>query len=153
MYLDKRGANKEAVDIYGNTPLGVALKSKHHNYCIIMIQKESNVSKLVHPIEPERIEKMWRQQGDVDMEYSDEDKKAHRRIFDNQNKNSDDDEGSEECFTSDEDSDDKYEQNAFNTNTAFGQPVFGSKQAITAAPIEKKKEDPKSMFRIAINHG
>jgi len=37
MYLEKRGANKEAVDIYGNTPLGVALLAHHHNFAIIMI--------------------------------------------------------------------------------------------------------------------
>ena len=37
MYILKRGANLEAVDIYGNTPLGVALLAKHHNFGIIMI--------------------------------------------------------------------------------------------------------------------
>jgi len=37
MYLAKRGANLEAADIYGNTPLGVALTYNHFNYGIIMI--------------------------------------------------------------------------------------------------------------------
>ena len=37
MYLNKRGADIEAIDIYGNTPLGVALLSGHHNFSIIMI--------------------------------------------------------------------------------------------------------------------
>lgn len=37
IYLNKRGVNKEAVDIYGNTPLGIALTYHHHNSAIIMI--------------------------------------------------------------------------------------------------------------------
>jgi len=43
LYLEKRGANIEAKDIYGNTPLGVGLASKHFNYSILMIQKKANV--------------------------------------------------------------------------------------------------------------
>ena len=37
MYLEKRRASLEAVDIHGNTPLGVALLATHHNFGIIMI--------------------------------------------------------------------------------------------------------------------
>ena len=37
MYVEKRGADLEAVDIHGNTPLGAALLAKHHNFGIIMI--------------------------------------------------------------------------------------------------------------------
>lgn len=37
MYLEKRGACLESKDIYGNTPLGIALKSGHFNFGIIMI--------------------------------------------------------------------------------------------------------------------
>ena len=37
IYLEKRGANLEAVDIHGNTPLGAATLAKHWNYGIIMI--------------------------------------------------------------------------------------------------------------------
>jgi len=37
IYLNKRGVNREAIDIYGNTPLGVALLSSHHNAAIMMI--------------------------------------------------------------------------------------------------------------------
>ena len=37
MYLAKRGASLESVDIYGNTPLGTALLYKHFNFGIIMI--------------------------------------------------------------------------------------------------------------------
>ena len=46
IYLNKRGVNKETVDIYGNTPLGVALPCSHHNAAIIMIQKHANVRPL-----------------------------------------------------------------------------------------------------------
>lgn len=66
MYLIKRNANKEAVDIYGNTPLGVALLSHHHNFCIIMIQNASNVNKLIHQIDPARIEKMWKMEKEAE---------------------------------------------------------------------------------------
>jgi ankyrin repeat protein len=62
MYLDKRGADKEAVDIYGNTPLGVAMLSQHHNYCIIMIQKNADSTKLVHKVDPEKIKKQWEEE-------------------------------------------------------------------------------------------
>jgi len=37
IYLNKRGVNKEALDIYGNTPLGVSLLCHHHNAGIMMI--------------------------------------------------------------------------------------------------------------------
>jgi len=59
--LNKRGVNKEALDIYGNTPLGVALLAHHHNSAIIMIQKEASVRPLVHKEDPERIAKERKQ--------------------------------------------------------------------------------------------
>jgi hypothetical protein len=62
MYIQKRGANLEAKDIYGNTPLGVALLAHHHNFGIIMIQKEANVKQLVHVEDPERIARMWKEE-------------------------------------------------------------------------------------------
>jgi ankyrin repeat protein len=37
IYLFKRGVNKEAKDIYGNTPLAISILKKHHNSAIIMI--------------------------------------------------------------------------------------------------------------------
>jgi ankyrin repeat protein len=37
LYLQKRGANLEALDIYENTPLGVAMLSNHHHFAILMI--------------------------------------------------------------------------------------------------------------------
>jgi hypothetical protein len=47
MYLEKRGANLEAVDSYGNTPLGIGLLNDHYNFGIIMIQKNANVNALI----------------------------------------------------------------------------------------------------------
>ena len=55
IYLNKRGVNKEAVDIYGNTPLGIALTYHHHNSAIIMIQKGANVRSLVYKQDPEKL--------------------------------------------------------------------------------------------------
>ena len=37
LYLQKRGANLEALDIYENSPLAVAMLSSHHHYAILMI--------------------------------------------------------------------------------------------------------------------
>lgn len=37
MTLINRGSDKEAKDIYGNTPVGVSLTYKHYNYAIILI--------------------------------------------------------------------------------------------------------------------
>ena len=37
LYILQRGALLESKDIYGNTPLAVALKNKHFNYGIILI--------------------------------------------------------------------------------------------------------------------
>ena len=62
MYIQKRGCNLEAKDIYGNTPLGVALLASHHNFGIIMIQKDADVKQLVHVEDPERIARMWKEE-------------------------------------------------------------------------------------------
>lgn len=123
MYLVKRNADREAVDIYGNTPLGVALLNNHHNFCIIMIQNASNVNKLVHPIDPEKINKMWKKEKDdqdaeMKEESDDDQNKKHRKVFDKMNSDpfgygseydSENDNSSE-----DSDSDDSFEKNAFN---------------------------------------
>ena len=37
LYITQRGALLESKDIYGNTPLGIALKHNHFNYGIILI--------------------------------------------------------------------------------------------------------------------
>ena len=37
LYIVQRGAQLESKDIYGNTPLGIALKKNHFNYGIILI--------------------------------------------------------------------------------------------------------------------
>ena len=153
MYLDKRGANKEAIDIYGNTPLGVAMLAQHHNYCIIMIQKNADYTKLVHKVDPEKIKKQWeeeeksklkgeqqtqiiQQDDDEDMHDSDEEarNKKHRNLFDKQNNNGYDDYGDyddedDDDDESEDDSDDDFEQNAFNRNNAFNQTVFAKKTA------------------------
>ena len=60
--LVKGGVNKEAVDIYGNTPLGVALSCSHHNAAIIMIQQNANVQAPVHQEDPARIAREWKRQ-------------------------------------------------------------------------------------------
>jgi ankyrin repeat protein len=61
VYLGKRGADLEALDIYGNSPLGVALLSGHHSYGILLIQRQADVRKLVFPVDPEKINKMWKE--------------------------------------------------------------------------------------------
>eukprot|EP01125_Pyxidicula_operculata_P008837 TRINITY_DN292_c0_g1_i1.p1 TRINITY_DN292_c0_g1~~TRINITY_DN292_c0_g1_i1.p1 ORF type:complete len:2964 (-),score=944.30 TRINITY_DN292_c0_g1_i1:25-8748(-) len=45
LYLLKRGSNLEALDVDGNSPLAVALNSKHPDYATILIQKGANVQK------------------------------------------------------------------------------------------------------------
>ena len=100
MFLQKRGADKEAVDIYGNTPLAVALLSHHHNFCIIMIQNACNINKPVHRIDPARIEQMWKQEReaaglenqemDADSDDQETDRK-HRHVFDNHQQKADSD--------------------------------------------------------------
>lgn len=133
MYLQKRGADLESVDIYGNTPLGVGIISKHFNYGIILIQKNADVTKLVHHVDPKKAEQIFKQEEakkDHEMgengeqtvsegeSESDDDnlKKRHRKIFDRDpNKNNfygSEDESEEE--SDQEDSDDNYEQNVFN---------------------------------------
>jgi ankyrin repeat protein len=72
LYLQKRGANLEALDIYENTPLAVAMLSNHHHYAILLIQTKANVKRLVHKEDHERIAKMWKEaelkeRGDVEM--------------------------------------------------------------------------------------
>jgi len=59
IYLNKRGVNKESIDIYGNTPLGASLLAHHHNAAIIMIQKEANVKALVYKEDPAKIAAKW----------------------------------------------------------------------------------------------
>lgn len=87
MYLQKRGADLEAVDIYGNAPLAVALHYKHFNYGIILIQK-AEVSKLVYPVDPRLLEKANKEPaGDSDEEMQDVSEpkrrdKRHRHLFD-----------------------------------------------------------------------
>lgn len=98
MYLEKRGARLETKDIYGNTPLGVALLAHHHNFGIFLIQKSADIHQLVHQEDPERIARMWKEEedkqkkqakGDEEMredsaseEESDDGGKAkHRRLF------------------------------------------------------------------------
>lgn len=59
MYMIARGADKEAKDIYGNTPLGIGIMNKHFNYGILLIQKEASVLPLVYREDHERIKKEW----------------------------------------------------------------------------------------------
>lgn len=94
----QRGAKLESKDIYGNTPLGVALSNAHFNYGIILIQKLADVKVPVYREFPKRIAKMWKDEeekakkeaqaqavangnGDVDMEEDDEADKKHRNLF------------------------------------------------------------------------
>ena len=136
MYLCKRGANLESVDIYKNTPLGCALLAHHHNYGIIMIQRNANVKHLVHQEDPKRIEEMWKKEAeekrqsskqddeDAEME-SDDGNQKHRRLFDkNQSTKNvffgyDSEDDDSDTDDSDDDSDDVFEQNAFNNQNAF----------------------------------
>ena len=139
MYLCKRGANLESVDIYGNTPLGTALLSHHHNYGIIMIQKNANVLKLVHQEDPERIEAQWKKeeeearksslvQADEDanmLDQEEDDKQKHRHLFTQSDKNhfygSEDDDDTD---GSEYDSEDEFEAKQFNNQNAFGFNAF-----------------------------
>ena len=86
-------------DIYGNTPLGVALQKNHFNYGIILIQKNADVTVDVHYEYPKRLAKMWKDEekkqkaaaltlargADVSMDQDDEagdgSKKKHRNLF------------------------------------------------------------------------
>jgi ankyrin repeat protein len=56
MYLERRGANLESIDTYGNTPLGIGLLNDHHNFGIIMIQKNANVNAMVYKVEEKKQE-------------------------------------------------------------------------------------------------
>ena len=125
LYLQKRGANLEALDIYENTPLGVAMLSNHHHYAILMIQTKADVTKLVHPENYERIARMWKEEKlrelgeDVEMEDEHESKKKHRKLFDKQKDTNnvfyDSEYDDEDDSDSDEDdSDDQFERNQFN---------------------------------------
>lgn len=141
IYLFKRGVNKESVDIYGNTPLGISLLCKHHNSAIIMIQKNANVCALVYQETPEEIARKWKEEEsknnkevlqdqimqDDEATVSDPDsdddkmKKKHRGLFDKNKNNMYGDYGDEDYYDEeeDEDSDDQFEMNAFNANNAF----------------------------------
>ena len=100
MYLEKRGARLETKDIYGNTPLGVALLAQHHNFGIFLIQRNADIHQLVHQEDPERIARMWKEEeekkkkdaggdeemrGDSDAEQdqinSSKRKREHRHLF------------------------------------------------------------------------
>lgn len=61
-YLITRFANCEKKDIYGNTPLGVGLINGHFHYCIILIEKGADVKVNVFMEDPERINKVWKQE-------------------------------------------------------------------------------------------
>lgn len=100
LYILQRGAQLESKDIYGNTPLGVALLRNHFNYGIILIQREAVVIEPVNFEFPKRLAKMWKDQerkekakalalvqgADVRMDNEaqdaeDESKKKHRNLF------------------------------------------------------------------------
>jgi hypothetical protein len=59
-------AKTEAIDIYGNTPLGVCLLNHHYNYGILLIQKKANVSALVYRENPEELEKKWKKEKELE---------------------------------------------------------------------------------------
>lgn len=123
----------------------------------MMIQKEASVRPLVYKENPEKINKMWKEQeaaargpsslvqasgpsDDVNMvaeEENDKKKKKHRQLFDkNDGSDYDDEEDDydEEDEDEDEDSDDQFEANAFNNQNAFGQTVY--KAAAKSVPAQ-----------------
>ena len=73
LYIIQRGAQLESKDIYGNTPLVVALQNNHFNFGIILIQKSADVTALAHKEYPNRLKKMWKdleaasEKGDEEM--------------------------------------------------------------------------------------
>ena len=95
LYILQRGADLAKKDIYGNTPLGIALDRGHFNYGIILIQKNADVKVSVHKEFPKRLEKKWKEEeaqrnkalGKQDVEMEDRgdgegrDSKSHRRLF------------------------------------------------------------------------
>lgn len=124
LYILSRGAKLESKDIYGNTPLGIALKCSHFNYGIILIQKSADVKMPVFDEFPNRINKMWKDEedrikkeaklaaGDVEMsgdEDENRDSKKHRGLFNkaNQMRNVFYNAGFSSDEDSDEDSDDE----------------------------------------------
>ena len=96
IYLIQRGASTKSVDIYGNTPLGVAMLYRQFNYAITLIQKNADVKVPVYDEFPNRVDKMWADEEkerqrqlqaatkNADMtesEHSDDDDKKHRELF------------------------------------------------------------------------
>lgn len=65
LYIIQRGAQLESKDIYGNTPLVVALQANHFNYGIILIQKLADVKVPVYQEFPKRVAKMWRDEEEL----------------------------------------------------------------------------------------
>ena len=62
MYILQRGADLSRKDIYGNTPLGIALDRSHFNYGIILIQKNADVKVPVFKEFPNRLAKQWKEE-------------------------------------------------------------------------------------------
>ena len=95
----QRGADHSKKDIYGNTPLGIALDRSHFNYGIILIQKDADVKVPVYKEYPNRLAKQWKDEEDkknkelnnqdVDMEDEGDnrrDSKSHRDLFQKKSK-------------------------------------------------------------------
>ena len=77
------------------------------------------MNKLVHKIDPAKLERMWRKErGDSDNEEMQDEDEKHRHVFEAKNKLSESDGyGSEEKDSeegSEPDSDQEFEKNAFN---------------------------------------
>ena len=57
LYILQRGADIAKKDIYGNSPLGIALANGHFNFGIILIQKNADVKVPVYKEFPNRLAK------------------------------------------------------------------------------------------------
>lgn len=54
IYLLKRGVDINAKDIYGNSPLGVALLYGHSNYAVVLMQNKCEINTLLSEPDSEK---------------------------------------------------------------------------------------------------
>ena len=133
LYLINTGAEIEALDHDGNTPLGVAMKSSHSNIAIMLIQMKANVNQKAI-VKKKKIEK---KKNDMDIE--------NEKV-------------ASSSENSDEEDEEKINQNpsnfpfGFNPFMGFGAPTYHN-QNQNQEPNSKLAEGEYSMFTVAIKMG
>lgn len=61
IYLLKRGVDLNRKDIYGNTPLGVALLYNHSNYAVVLMQNKCEIESLLTEPDDEKFKDVIKQ--------------------------------------------------------------------------------------------